>query len=479
MADLSLTRKSARELALLIRTRAVSPVEVLDAHLLAIERFNPQLNAIITLAAEQARDAARAAEVAMAKGEPLGAMHGLPVAIKDVTPTAGIRTTFASPLFKDNVPTEDAEVVRRLKAAGAIILAKTNTPEFACGANTDNALFGPTRNPWNPALSPAGSSGGSAVAVATGMVPVAQGTDFGCSIRIPAAFCGVVGIRPTPGLTPNHPMPLAWDLGQVHGALGRDAEDVAFVLDNIVGYSRNSPISVTTPWASALAEVDRLPDAKGLRIAYVSDIAGIGVDSEIDTICRVAAHRLHEAGAGVEEIAFDVSDGRTPYQTWRGVWMVGQQYRNLSELDKFGPNLKGNVQAGLKVTATDIAAAEDKRQQVFNRFRMLFERFDVLLTPAAPVKPFPVEMNFPTELNGKKFENYIDWIAPAFLITLVSLPAGSVPAGLTRDGLPVGMQVVTPRFGEPLILGVAKLIQRTSRVSWPPIVTAMPPCPPQ
>lgn len=472
MAELSLTRKTARELARLIRTRAVSPVEVLDAHLLAIERFNPKFNAIITLATEQARDAARAAEVAVAKSEPLGALHGLPVAIKDVTPTAGIRTTFASPLFADNVPTEDAEVVRRLKAAGAIILAKTNTPEFACGANTDNALFGPTRNPWNPALSPAGSSGGSAVAVATGMVPIAQGTDFGCSIRIPAAFCGIVGIRPTPGLTPNYPMPLAWDPGQVHGALGRDAEDVAFVLDSIVGYSRTSPISVAPPWRSALAEVERLPDAKGLRVAYVSDIAGIGVDAEIDTICRIAANRLRDAGAQVEEIAFDASDGRSPYQTWRGVWMVGQQYRNLSELDKFGQNLKGNVQAGLKLTATDIAAAEDKRQQIFYRFRALFERFDILLTPAAPVKPFPVEMNFPTEINGQKFEDYVDWIAPAFLITLVSLPAGSVPAGLTRDGLPVGMQVVAPRFGEPLILGVAKLIQRTSGVSWPPIVSA-------
>jgi amidase len=469
MAELSLTRKTARELARLIRTRSVSPVEVLDAHLLAIERFNPKLNAIITLATEQAREAALAAEVAVAKGDPLGALHGLPVAIKDVTPTAGIRTTFASPLFADNVPTEDAEVVRRLKTAGAIILAKTNTPEFACGANTDNALFGPTRNPWNPALSPAGSSGGSAVAVATGMVPIAQGTDFGCSIRIPAAFCGIVGIRPTPGLTPNYPMPLAWDPGQVHGALGRDAEDVAFVLDSIVGYSRNSPISVAPPWRSALAEVERLLDAKGLRVAYVSDIAGIGVDAEIDTICRVAANRLCDAGAQVEEIAFDVSDGRGPYQMWRGVWMVGQQYRNLSELDKFGQNLKGNVQAGLKLTATDIAAAEDKRQQVFHRFRALFERFDILLTPAAPVKPFPVEMNFPTEINGQKFENYVDWIAPAFLITLVSLPAGSVPAGLTRDGLPVGIQVVAPRFGEPLILGIAKLIQRTSGVRWPPI----------
>jgi amidase len=181
---------------------------------------------------------------------------------------------------------------------------------------------------------------------------------------------------------------------------------------------------------------------------------------------------LRNAGAQVEEIAFDASDGRGPYQTWRGIWMVGQQYRNLSMIDKFGQNLKGNVQAGLGVTATDIAAAEDARQQIFHRFRALFERFDILLTPAAPVKPFPVETNFPTEINGKKFENYVDWIAPAFLITLVSLPAGSAPAGLTRDGLPVGMQIVAPRFEEPLILGVAKLIQRTSGVSWPTIAGA-------
>ena len=468
MTDLSLTRKSARELARLIRTRDVSPVEVLDAHLAVIDQVNPKLNAIITLDTGPARDAARAAEAAAAKGEPLGALHGLPLAIKDVTPTAGIRTTFASPLFKDHVPTEDAEVVRRLKAAGAIILAKTNTPEFACGANTNNALFGPTRNPWNPALTPAGSSGGSAVAVATGMVPIAQGTDFGCSIRIPAAFCGIVGIRPTPGLTPNYPMPLAWDPGQVHGALGRDAEDVALMLDSIVGFSRLSPISVAPPWASALAEVEREMDATGLRVAYVSDIAGIGVDGEIDAICRKAAERLRNAGAQVEEIAFDVSDGRDPYQTWRGVWMVGQQYENLRAIDSFGQNLKGNVQAGLKVAAVDIAAAERKRLEVFHRFRELFERFDILLTPAAPAKPFPVDVNFPTEINGQRFENYVDWIAPAFLITLVSLPAGSAPAGMTSDGLPVGMQIVAPRFEEPLILSVAKVIHRSSGVGWPP-----------
>src|SRR3984957_5164253 len=297
MADVTLTRKSARELARLIRERAVSRVEVLDAHLAAIAEINPSLNAIVTLAAEQAQDAARRSERAVAMGEPLGSLHGLPVAIKDITPTAGIRTTFASPLYKDYVPAEDAEAIRRLKAAGAIVLAKTNTPEFACGANTNNALFGATRNPWNPALSPAGSSGGSAVAAATGMVPIAQGTDFGCSIRIPAAFCGIVGIRPTPGLTPGDPLHLLWDPGQVHGPLARDAEDAALFLDAIIGFSRISPISVAPPWPSALAELEGRDDIKGLRVAYVSDIAGIGVEAEIDTICRDAAAALEKLGA--------------------------------------------------------------------------------------------------------------------------------------------------------------------------------------
>jgi amidase len=468
MADLTLARKSARELARLIRTRAVSPVEVLDAHLAVIEAINPKLNAIVTLAAEAALDAARRAEDAVLKGEPLGALHGLPIAVKDVTQTAGIRTTFASPLYKDYVPAEDAEGVRRLKAAGAIVLAKTNTPEFACGANTNNALFGPTRNPWNPALSPAGSSGGSAVAVAVGMVPIAQGTDFGCSIRIPAAFCGIVGIRPTPGLTPSHPLPLPWDPGQLHGPLARDAEDAALMLDALVGFSRLSPISVAPPWQSAFAALERHTDARGLRIAYVSDIAGIGVEKEIDSICRDAALALDRCGARVEEIEFDAGSGRAAYQTWRGFWMVGQQYERLSELDQFGPNLRGNVEAGLKLTAIDFAAAERKRQEIFHRFRMLFERFDVLLTPAAPVKPFPVEMNFPDTINGRSFENYIDWIAPAYLITLMSLPAASAPAGLTQDGLPVGMQIVAPRFEEPTILSVVRLIHQASRVGWPP-----------
>jgi len=468
----SLVGTSARELARLIAARAVSPVEVLDAYLAAIEAFNPKVNAIVTLAAEQARDAARRAEDAVMKGATLGPLHGVPIGVKDITPTAGVRTTYASPLYKDHVPAEDAEAVRRLKTAGAIVLAKTNTPEFGAGAYTDNALFGPTRNPWNPALSPAGSSGGSAAAVAAGILPIAQGTDFGGSVRVPAAFCGIVGIRATPGLVPSYPLHLPWDFGQVHGPLARDAEDAALFLDALTGFSRISPISVAPPWRSAAAALARGDGISGLRVAYVSDIAGIGVEADVDAICRGAAAALQTLGANVEHIEFDVSAGRAAYQTWRSFWMVGQQYQRLGQLAEFSPNLKGNVEAGLKLTALDYAAAEHARENIFHRFRRLFERFDVLLTPAAPVKPFPVETNFPASINGRKLENYIDWIAPAYLITLVSLPAASAPAGLSHDGLPIGMQITAPRFEEPLILGVAREIHRHSGVGRPPLSAA-------
>jgi amidase len=437
----------------MIRTRAVSPVEVLDAHLAAIARLNPRLNAIVTLAADAARDAARRAQAAVMEGAPLPPLHGL---------------TFGSPLYRDFVPDEDDEVVARLKAAGAIVLAKTNTPEFAAGANTVNAVFGATRNPWNAALSPAGSSGGSAVAVATGMLPLAQGTDFGGSVRVPAAFCGIVGLRPTPGLVSNHPAPLAWDPGQVHGPLARSAEDAALMLDAMMGLSRFSPISAPPPWRSVLDIVERTHDAKGVRAAFVPDIAGIGVEPDIAAACRDAAMRLRDAGATVEEIAFDVSDGRDPYQVWRGAWMVGRQLENLPRLEELGDNLQANVKRGLGVTALDIAKAEAARIAVFHRFRALFERYDVLLTPAAPVRPFPVESNFPAAITGRKLDSYIDWIAATFLVTLVSLPACSVPAGLTADGLPVGLQIVAPRFEEPRILSLAKLVQQQNPIGWPP-----------
>lgn len=468
--DRGLVEQTALGLRDLIATKAVSPVEVLEAHLEVIERLNPPLNAIVTLAAEQARDAAVAAEQAVIRGDEIGPLHGLPLVVKDITETAGIRTTYASPLFRDHVPEADAEVVARLKRAGAIVLGKTNTPEFAAGANTVNAVFGATRNPWNPELSPAGSSGGSAVAVATGMAPLAQGTDFGCSVRIPAAFCGIVGLRTTPGLIPNDPMPLPWDPGQVHGPLARTAEDAALMLDAMTGFDPYWPISLPPTWTSALTEVRASDGVAGLKIAYVPDIAGIGVDPEVDRVCREALARLEAGGARVEELDFDASDGNAAYLTLRAEWMVGQQYRRLAKLDQFDRNLAGNVRQGLALTVTETAAAQDTREAVWRRFRALFADHDFILTPAAPVEPFPVEQNFPTRIGERELENYVDWIAPAFLITLVSLVGGSVPAGLSRNGLPVGLQIVGPRLSEPRVLGLAKHIQAANPIGPPPIV---------
>jgi amidase len=459
-----LSRLTAVELRDLVRTRKASPLEILDAHLAAIARFNPQFNAIVTLVEDQARAAAKDAERMDGAGLPL---HGLPVVIKDVTLTKGIRTTFGSPLYKDFVPDEDAAAVERLRKAGAIILGKTNTPEFATGANTVNALFGATRNPWNPALSPAGSSGGSAVAVATGMVPLAQGTDFGCSIRIPAAFCGIVGVRTTGGLIPNRGMRLPWDGGQVHGPLARSAEDAALMLDGMVGLDPLWPISAAPPWRSALDLVQRTDSAKGLKIAYAPDIAGFGVDKEIEEISRAAVRRLERDGAVVDVVDFSAADGFDAYKVLRGEWMVGQQLQRMEMLDKFGPNLAGNVRDGLKLTVRDTAVAENLREVVWKRFCDMFKEYDFLVTPAAPVPPYPVEKNYPDEVGGHRLDNYIDWIAPAFLVTLVGFPAGSVPAGLTAAKLPVGLQIVGKRFSEPQILGLAKLVQRAHPIGWP------------
>ncbi|MFT4120872.1 amidase [Bradyrhizobium sp.] len=469
MSSDDLTRWSARELAANIRSRRVSPVEVLEAHLAVIARLNPSLNAIVTLATEEARAAARLAETAVMAGEALGPLHGLPVAIKDVTLTAGLRTTFGSPLFRDNVPAVDAEVVTRLRSAGAIVIGKTNTPEFAAGANTTNEVFGATRNPWNTALSPAGSSGGSAVAVASGMTPLAQGTDFGCSIRIPAAFCGIAGMRTTPGLIPNRPMHLPGDAGQVHGPLARDAEDAALLLDAMIGLDPLWPMSAAPPWSSARDAMRARSSLRGLRVAYISDMARIGVDVEIDAVCRKAVIDLSSAGVEVEELSFDASEGIGAYKILRGAWMVGQQLERVEHLDKLGANLAGNVRDGLKLSSLDIARAEHVRGRLVARFATELRRFDFLITPAAPVPPFPVEQNFPDTIGGRRLENYVDWIAPAFLVTMVGLPAGSVPAGKTANGLPVGLQIIGRRFAEPDIFALMKAVEQASAIGWPPL----------
>jgi amidase len=464
-----LNRRPAGELARRIRDKSISPVELLLAHLDAIERLNPKVNAICTLAVDSAMASAKRAEDALTAGEPLGLLHGLPIGIKDVTATAGIRTTFGSPLYADHVPSEDAAVVSRLKEAGAIIVGKTNTPEFAAGANTVNEVFGATRNPWNLALSAGGSTGGGAAALACGMIALAEGTDFGGSLRVPAAFCGVVGLRPTAGLVPRFPVPLPWDVGSVQGPIGRTAEDAALMLDAMAGASTLSPISVPSPWQNLAATVAEARDLKGFRIGYAPDIAGVGIDSTIENVCRTAASRLTDAAAVVEELAFSLADGHAAYLTLRGETMVSRFCDRLHETDKFGPNVRGNIEAGLKLTVRDIAAAERKRAELWNRCRVLFERIDLLLTPTTPVQPFPVEQNYPETIAGRKLATYIDWIAPTFLVTLCGLPAASVPCGCTSTGLPIGLQIIGPRFAEPQILRLAKLVEEMNPIGWPPI----------
>lgn len=462
------TRLSAAELARLIRARKAGPVEVTEAHLAAIEQINPAVNAFCTVAADKALAWAREAQAAVKKRGRLGPLHGVPVGIKDLTATAGIRTTWGSTLFRDHVPTEDAAVVTRIKAAGAIVLGKTNTPEFGAGANTVNKVFGATRNPWNAALSAAGSTGGGAAALAARMVPLAEGTDFGGSLRTPAAFCGVVGLRTTAGLIAKHPSTLPWHDQSVAGPMARSAEDCALLLDAMAGLSMKSPLSCAAPWASAHDIVSKAKDLKKLRLAYAPDIAGIGVDAEVERICRAAAGDLAAAGAQVEEIEINLSDGRDAFLALRGEAMVGNHLDRLERIGELGDNLAGNIRAGLALTVTDIARAERKRAEIWHRWRTLFEKYDLVLTPTAPVPPFPVEKNFPDVIYGRKLQHYVDWIGPTFLVSLAALPAASVPAGLTAAKLPVGLQIVGPRFSEPKILSLAKLVEAAHPIGLPP-----------
>jgi len=461
-------RFTAVALARLIRTRKAGPVEVTKAHLAAIERVNPEVNAFCTVAAEKALVWAHEAEKAVRKRGRLGPLHGVPIGIKDLTPTAGIRTTWGSALFAEHIPTQDAEVVLRLKAAGAVILGKTNTPEFGAGANTVNKVFGATRNPWDTALSASGSTGGGAAALAARMVPLAEGSDFGGSLRTPAAFCGVVGLRTTAGLIPKHPTTLPWHDQSVAGPMARTAEDCALLLDAMAGFSATSPLSAAPPWKSAHERVVKAKNLKKLRIAYAPDIAGIGVDAEIERICRAAALDLAKRGAVVEETEIAMGDGRDAFIVLRGEAMVGNHLARLERIGELGDNLAGNIRAGLALTPTEIARAEHKRAEIWHRWRVLFEKYDLVLTPTAPVPPFPVEKNYPEVVAGKKMKTYIDWIGPNFLVSLAALPAASVPAGLSAAKLPVGLQIVGPRFSEPLILAAAKFVEAAHPIGLPP-----------
>lgn len=466
MTDRSeIATRSAAELRRLVGRGELSPVDVVEAALDVVERVNPAINAVVTLN-ERALDDARELEARIAKGEDPGPLCGLPVGIKDVTPVAGLRTTYGSPMYSDNVPDEDALVVRRLREAGAVIIGKTNTPEFAAGGNTFNEVFGRTRNPWNPDRSAGGSTGGGAAGLATGMIAIAEGTDLGGSLRIPASFCGIVGLRPSPGLVPTYPSDWVWDPLQVTGTMARTAEDVALSLEAVAGPSRWAPLAQPVADRDFTGAVEHGMPADA-RVAYVSDVAGIGVDPEIERICRETAFELEQAGAEVDEIELDLSFGWDPFLALRGLWMVAHQYTRLDRMDGFGENVAGNVRAGLETTTRELGAATHARGRMWHLFRELFERYDYVLTPCMAVPPFPVEQNYPDTIAGRPMETYVDWIAPTFVLSLTGLPVASVPCGRDGEGLPVGLQVVAPPRGEEAALALAATVQQARPIGLP------------
>lgn len=465
-ASHEIARLPATELLGRMERRELSPVEVTEACLAQVERYNRAVNAVVTVS-ELALEEARAAEKRLARGE-AGPLAGLPVGIKDVTPVAGVRTTYGSPLFADHIPAEDALVVRRLREAGAVILGKTNTPEFAAGANTYNAVFGPTRNPWDPGLSAGGSTGGGAAALATGMVALAEGTDLGGSLRVPASFCGVVGLRPSPGLVPTHPTEWPWDTLQVTGPLARTVADVALMLQAVAGPSPLCPVMQPAGGRDFRGAAARgIP--RGLRLAYCPELSDVGVEAGVERSCREAAFDLRQAGASVEEVPLDLSEGREAFLALRGLWMVVHHRDRLDRLDALGENLQGNIRAGLQVHARQLASAERARGRIWHALRELLGRFDALLTPCAPVAPFPVEESYPRRIGDRELETYVDWIAPTFVLSLSGLPVASVPCGLDEGGLPVGLQVAGPAMGEETVLAVAAAVQEARPIGLPPL----------
>ena len=466
----------ATELSRLYRSRKVSPLEVLRAVLERLDRVNPRVNAIVTLDREAAlRQARRATATLARRSATLGPLHGIPVGIKDVTPTKGMRTTFGSKLFEDHIPMEDAAVVERLKAAGAIVLGKTNTPEFAFGPNTVNAVFGATRNPWNLALSAGGSSGGSAAALATGMCPIAHGTDLGGSLRGPAALCGVVGFRTTPGLIPRYPEVLAWDSYSVEGPMARTIGDAALMLSVMAGPAdARSPMSYSSDTRPFLAAVKQ-PSVKGSRIAWTPDLGGlVTVDPEIAGACEGSASVFRGLGARVGRASPDMSDVPDIVALTRGFLMVA---RHADKVDRWRDQLQAglveNTSQGLGMTSRDVARGELLRTQLWHRVHAFFETHDLWLTPTAAVPPFPIELPHAMEIGGKPAGKTLQRSYLTYAFSVLGLPAISVPCGFTRDGLPIGLQIVGSPRHEASVLRAAAAFEAAQ--PWahriPPVIT--------
>jgi len=440
-ADSSICFISAVEMARLIRKKKLSAREVLAVHLKQIEQVNLKVNAIVTLVPEMATAAAAKADEMQARGEKLGPLHGLPVAHKDLLETRGIRTTFGSPLYKDYIPTEDDLVVERIRLAGAITLGKTNTPEFGAGSQTFNKVFGATYNPYDLKKTCGGSSGGAAVALACGLAPVATGSDTGGSLRNPAAFCNVVGFRPSVGRVPNPKAGFAWSTLSTSGCLGRSVADLALALSTIAGPDSRSPLSIDEPGELFARPLDR--SFKGVRIAWFRDLGGVPFDARVRSV--VDGHRatFESLGCIVEQAEPDFAPAEIAFRILRA-WVSASNHGALlhEHPGAFKDTLRIEIEEGLRLIGADLAHAEVAHGQIWRRFQAFLEKYEYFVLPTAQSLPFDVNLPFPTEIAGVKFDNYIDWMKSCWYISATGNPAVSVPGGFTPEGLPVGVQIV-------------------------------------
>ncbi len=445
----------ARHQAEAVRRRDISARELLELHLARIAERNPELNAIVSLDVDRAREGAAAADDHLARGYPVGPLHGLPFAVKDTHAAAGWRTTYGSPLFADHVPDHDDLIVERIRRAGAVLIGKTNVPEFAAGSHTFNTLFGVTRNPVDPTRSAGGSSGGAACALRTGMVPLADGSDMGGSLRNPASFCGVVGLRPSLGRVPGWPQDNQWETVSVGGPMARNVGDLALLLSVLAGPDPRAPLALGDPGSTFAPPVSG--SLAGVRVALAPDLGGlIEVDAAVDAVVRSTAERMAAAGAQVTEATPDLSVADDTFRTLRA-WHFQAKYGDLlrAHPDAFKPSLAANIRAGEGLTGADVARGYRQRTALSETMRLFFADHDVLLLPTSQVPPFPVEQEFPTDINGREQPDYLAWMRSAYLITVTGCPAISVPAGTTRDGLPVGVQLVAPHGADRRLLEVA------------------------
>jgi len=475
---IELFRLTAREVVRLLRSGEVSPVDLVQASLARIESTDGALNAVPTRCAERALAHARRLEGAKPReGREHAWLGGLPIAVKDLNDVEGVRTTYGSTLFADHVPDGSDAMVETLEANGAIVVGKTNTPEFGHGANTFNEVFGKTRNPWNTAMTCGGSSGGSAVAVATGQTWLATGSDLGCSLRTPAAFCSVVGLRPSPGRVARSRGRLAYDNLWVQGPMARNVGDVALMLDAMSGHHPADPISIPVPCESFVDAMER-PVAPR-RVAYSRDLDGLTpVAREVAEICAASVARFSEIGATVEEACPDLRDARAIFKVLRANQLVGDLAPIVdANRERVRKEVVWNMDLGKKMTAGDIADAERRRGQLYQRAAAFFEDYDFLVTPAAIVAPFDVDIRALDEVEGVRLDNYYEWYSIAYAITLTSLPAISLPCGFTKGGLPVGLQIVGPPRGEARLLGVARMMEEVFGISARLPIDPMPPKP--